>query len=135
MWLGRVLPPEEALVSGLQEGTIELEPGWNLIAVPAVYGRWDGSTVVHDGSRAKIKEYVVDQLESLYGAGIVAVANSYPGDLGYFLSFVPGSTPASSEHNFYLMREDPLGQWEPQGFWIKITGTQPVQFQWKGYME
>lgn len=82
--------------------------------------------LVRGTARAKIKQYVIDQLESKYGAGCVTVANTYPGDLNRFLSFVPGSTPEASEHNFELMYEEEDGSFEPTAFWIKSNYGSPM---------
>jgi len=107
-------------------GSIELEEGWQLIAVPIQYGYWDSTTHehVHDTTRAKFKNYVLDQITDIYGADVVEVANTYLGDNQFFWSYVVGSTPESSPHNFQLVYDDGPNK-EISGFWIKIIGASP----------
>lgn len=106
-------------------GTIEIEPGWQQIAIPSVFGYWDTTLNVlvnSGGVRARIKNYVIDQLEDKYGAGCIEVCNAFPGDEQRFLSWRP-STPDDNEHNFYLMYLDGTN-YEHTGFWIKsLFGT------------
>jgi hypothetical protein len=76
---------------------------------------------VHDDiTVAKFKNYILDQIEDLYGVGKVEVANTYVGDVGAFYSYVVGSTPESSIHNWQLTYDDGSYQ-EISGFWIKTT--------------
>ena len=124
----------ETVCSGIAgSGSIELEFGWNLIAIPVEYGYWDTTTsgFNHDGStRAKFKNYVLDQIEQLYGPGVVEVANTYLGDNQFFYSYVVGSTPESSPHNFQLVYDDGVHR-EISGFWIKIIGgAAPYVIDW-----
>lgn len=114
------------------EGLVELDYGWQLIAVPIKYGYWDTLTHkhVHDNTTAKFKNYILDQITDLYGPGIVEVANTYLGDLQAFLSYVVGSTPESSPNNFNLVYQDGDSQ-EVSGFWIKIIGNNhPYTITW-----
>lgn len=125
-WAGYELKGyEETTSSGVSDsGSIELEFGWQLAAVPVEYGYWDSASHahVHDGvTRAKFKNYVLDQIADLYGTGIVEVANTYTGDQQAFYSYVVGSTPESSSHNFQLVYDDGANR-EISGFWIKIIG-------------
>jgi hypothetical protein len=79
---------------------------------------------------AKFKNYVLDQITDLYGTGIVEVANTYPGDLQAFYSYVVGSTPESSPHNWQLVYDDG-GNKEISGFWIKVIGpAAPYLISW-----
>ena len=110
--------------SGVGYGSIQLEYGWQLVAIPIEYGYWSSAsnTHVHDEvTVAKFENYVSDQLTSLYGASIVEVANTYPGDLQAFYSYVVGSTPETSPHNWQLIYND-TGNKEISGFWIKVIG-------------
>lgn len=114
-------------------GSVELELGWQLIAVPIIYGYWDSVSHKHIHNTttvAKFKNYILDQIVDLYGNNVVEVANTYPGDLQAFLSYVVGYTPDSSPHNFNLVYTD-NGSHEISGFWIKIIGTNtPYIISW-----
>jgi hypothetical protein len=123
---GYQLWPCDATASGIGGyGSIELEYGWQLIAIPIRYGYWDSTAHehVHDEvTVAKFENYVLDQITDLYGTGTVEVANTYPGDLQAFLSYVVGSTPESSPHNFQMVYADG-DNLEISGFWIKTTAS------------
>ena len=122
-----------ATVSGVGgSGSIQLEQGWQLIAIPIIYGYWDSTLHEHvhdDITTAKVENYVMDQIEDLYTnvsgttisgvEEIVEVANTYTGDAQEFWSYVVGLTPTSSHHNFQLVYND-SGSHEISGFWIKI---------------
>jgi hypothetical protein len=114
-------------------GVIELEYGWQLIAAPVSFGYWDSSAHEHvnDGvTIAKFKNYILDQITDLYGAGIVEVANTYVGDIQTFYSYVVGSTPENSVHNWQLVYDDGIYH-EISGFWIKIIGLgAPYTITW-----
>ena len=108
-------------------GSIELESNWQLVSVPIRRGYWSSATHEHihdDVTIAKFENYILDQITDLYGTDIVEVANTFPGDLQAFLSYVVGSTPTSSPHNFNLVTND-NGNLEIAGFWIKIIGPNP----------
>ena len=115
-------------------GSIQLEKGWQQIALPVEYGFWDiGShSHVHDGiTIAKFKNYVLNQIEDLYG-DIIEVANCFTGDAQQFYTFIPGSTPESSFNNFNLVYND-NNHMEITGFWIKVSGTSgPYIINWGG---
>jgi len=114
-------------------GSIELEYGWQLIAVPIEFGYWNSTQHrhIHDNvTRSKFKNYVLDQITDLYGSGVVQVANTYLGDVQAFYSYVVGSTPESSPHNFQLVYDDGVNR-EISGFWIKIVGlSAPYLITW-----
>ena len=121
LWEDVCVEPEECMGAG----SIELELGWQLCAIPIQYGYWNTSShqLVHDGSTtAKFKNYILDQIEDLYGTGLVEVANTYVGDVGAFYSYVVGSTPESSPHNWQLTYDDGSYQ-EIAGFWIKTLAS------------
>jgi len=130
---------EDATSSGIGGyGSIQLEFGWQLIAIPIDYGYWDSITHAHvhnDVTRAKAENYVMDQIEDLYATvsgieTIVEVANTYTGDQQAFFSYVVGSTPTSSPHNFQMVYSDGANQ-EISGFWIKIIGPNaPYLITW-----
>lgn len=128
--------PDPATVSGgIGSGTIELESGWQLVAIPINYGYWDDTAHEHvhdDVTVAKIKNYVIDQIEDLYttASGIVEVANTYTGDNQFFWNYVVGTTPDGSLHNFQLIYDDGSYR-EISGFWIKIIGpAAPYVITW-----
>jgi len=131
-------PCEEITSSGIGSGSIELEYGWQLIAIPVEFGYWNSTTHQHvhdDVTQAKVENYVIDQIEDLYVTAsgietIVEVANTYTGDNQAFYSYVVGSTPTSSPHNFKLIYDDGLHR-EISGFWIKIIGiAAPYLITW-----
>ncbi len=132
---GYSLWSEECVVSGtgVGSGTIELEYGWQLAAIPVGYGYWDSSAHehVHDEvTVAKFENYILDQITDLHGTGVVEVASTYLGDVQAFYSYVVGSTPPSSPHNWSLIYDDGIYR-EVSGFWIKITGgSAPYVITW-----
>ena len=133
-WAGYQLAPCGTTSSGIGGyGSIELEEGWQLIAVPIRYGYWDSIKHEHvhdDTTVARFKNYILDQITDVYGNNIVEVANTYPGDLQAFLSYVVGSTPETSPHNFQMVYEDGSNL-EISGFWIKIIGpNSPYIITW-----
>lgn len=121
------------ICSGIGSGSIELEFGWQLAAIPIGYGYWDDTTHQHvhdDVTVAKFENYVLDQITDLYGAGVVEVSNTYLGDVQAFWSYVVGSTPTSSPHNWQLIYDDGVHR-EVSGFWIKIIGgSAPYVITW-----
>ena len=119
-------------MDGFGKGSIELEQGWQLVSVPIQFGYWDLSIhrLIHDDTTvAKFKNYVLDQIEDLYGTGKIEIANTYTGDQQAFFSYVVGSTPASSPHNFNLIYED-NGNFEIAGFWLKSISGTPITINW-----
>jgi len=126
-WAGYDLTCCGATVSGVGggSGSIQLEFGWQLVAIPIMYGYWDSTAHEHvhdDVTVAKFENYVLDQITDLYGTGIVEVANTYTGDQQAFFSYVVGSTPTSSPHNFQMVYDD-SGNNEISGFWIRIINA------------
>ena len=114
------------------KGSIELEPGWQLVSIPIKFGYWNDSThtFVHDGTTvAKFSNYVLSQIEDLYGTGKVEVANTYTGDAQAFFSFVPGITPDSSPNNFQLVYTDGSND-EISGFWLKSLHSTTMTIDW-----
>lgn len=123
---------EVPVVSGVESGSIELEYGWQMIAIPIEYGYWDNTTHthIHDNvTVAKFKNYVLDQIEDLYGTGVVEVANTYTGDQQAFYSYVVGSTPEGSPHNFNMIYVDGSNK-EISGFWIKSLSLTSMIITW-----
>ena len=119
-------------MEGFGSGTVQIEQGWQLISIPVQYGYWDVSThaLIHDNdTSAKFKNYVMDQIEDLYGVDKIEVANTYTGDVQTFYSYVVGSTPESSIHNFKLVYQDG-SNYEISGFWVKSLNTNPMIVSW-----
>jgi len=118
--------------SGIGSGSIELEFGWQLAAVPVEFGYWDSTAHVHvhDGTTiAKFENYILDQITDLYGTGKIQVANTYLGDNQFFWSYVVGSTPTSSPHNWSLIYSDGVHK-EISGFWIKSLSVSTMLITW-----
>jgi len=131
--LGYDFWPCDTTVSGIGGyGSIQLEHGWQLIAAPVQHGYWSSSLHEHvhdDVTTAKFENYILDQIDDLYGSGIIEVANTYTGDNQFFWSYVVGSTPESSPHNFNMVYNDG-GNLEIAGFWIKSLSVSPVVITW-----
>ncbi len=119
--------------SGIGSGSIQLEFGWQLAAIPVEFGYWSSTTHQHvhdDVIDAKFENYILDQITDLYGTGVVEVSNTYLGDNQFFWSYVVGSTPTSSSHNWSLIYDDGIHR-EVSGFWIKIIGgSAPYIITW-----
>ena len=133
-WAGYDLAECDTTASGIGGyGSIQLESGWQLIAIPIMYGYWDDITSEHvhdDVTVAKYENYVQAQIDDLYGPDIIEVANTYTGDQQAFWSYVVGSTPTSSPHNFQMVYGDGIHQ-EISGFWIKVIGpSAPYIITW-----
>jgi len=114
-------------------GSIELEYGWQLVAVPISHGYWGvglGRHIHDDVTVAKFENYILDQITDLYGTGIVEVASTFLGDIQAFYSYVVGSTPTASPHNWQLIYSDGASD-EVSGFWIKVIGLgAPYTITW-----
>jgi len=125
---GFVIPsPNDVLL----KGTIELEKGWQLCAIPIKFGRWsiNQHKHIHDNTIAKFKNYVMDQIDDLYGTGKILVANTFTGDNQYFYNFVPNLTSENSVNNFNLVYND-NSSYEVMGFWIKSLSPTPLIISW-----
>jgi len=117
-------------------GRIEIEPNrWQLISIPIQYGYWDDTQhkLVHDGvTLAKIYNYVVKQIEDVYGVScetMVEVFNTYIGDKNKYYNFIPGVTDPLSVHNFELAYQDGSNL-EFTGFWIKSIHNANFYIDW-----
>lgn len=103
-------------------GSILLERGkWQLIAIPK------------DGY---IGENFIDVLslqEGIPGNELIEICSAYPGHINKFLSYIPGFTSKSSEHNFKLSYID-NGNVEITAFWVKCKQwqhtTSDIVFNW-----
>jgi len=123
----------QVVMGGFGSGTIQLEYGWQLCAIPVQFGYWDSNThkLIHDDvTVARFKNYVLDQTDDLYGMGVIEVANTYLGDNQFFYSYIVGVTPESSEHNFQFIYKD-SGSFEISGIWVKVIGNNaPYIISW-----
>ena len=133
-WAGYDLTECDATVSGIGgTGSIQLEFAWQMVAIPIRFGYWSATLHEHvhdDSTVATFENYVLDQIDDLHGTDLVEVANTYPGDTQAFFSYVVGSTPTSSPHNFQLVYTDGASQ-EISGFWIKVVGpSAPYLITW-----
>jgi len=118
--------------TGFGRGTIEIENDWQLCAIPVDFGYWNSTTHmhIHDSSTvAKFKNYVLDQIDDLYGPGLIEVSNTYIGGVGQFYSYIPGSTPESSPNNFQMIYNDGIHK-EVSGFWIKSLSVSSIIISW-----
>lgn len=103
-------------------GTILLQRGvWQLVAIPILEN-------VVDGFLTALAVQTGKDVSTL-----IEVVNSYRGDLNKFLSFIPGVTNVTSEHNFPLKYND-SGSVEIVGMWVKCkvwTHTEDdILFSW-----
>jgi len=125
---GFIIPqPKSALLNG----KIEIEEGWQLCAIPIRFGYWSigEHKHIHDGTVAKFKNYVMDQIDDLYGSGLISVANTFTGDNQFYYNYVPNLTPDNSVHNFNLIYSDGVAN-EVMGFWIKSLSPTPIIISW-----
>jgi hypothetical protein len=131
--VGYDLWEEITTVSGMGSGSVELEYDWQLIGIPVEFGYWNPVTHehVHDViTIARFENYILDQVTDLYGNGIIEVANAYIGDNQFFWSYVVGSTPTSSPHNFPMIFNDGIHK-EVVGFWVRVVGgASPYVITW-----
>lgn len=126
-WAGYELKECDTTVSGIGgHGVIEIEPGFQMIAAPVVYGYWSSveHKHVHDGSTiAKVKNYIVDQIEDVYGVQantMVEVFNTLVGGEANYWNFVPNFIDPGSPHNFQLSYYDSgANSQEVTGFYVK----------------
>jgi len=96
-------------------GSIRLNNNnWQLIAIPV-----DAKT---------IGDYFIPKVDALIKAydntksasDVIEVCSAYPGHINKFLSYIPGFTLSTSEHNFSLIIADGVSIKEVTGFWVKV---------------
>ena len=116
--------------------TLEIEPDrWQMVSIPIRYGYWDSVNHSHihdDITPATIKNYIIDQIEDVYGVQadtMIEVINTYVGDKHKMWNYVSGITIDSSEHNFPLAYIDG-GKVEYCGLWVKSIHTTPFNIKW-----
>jgi len=114
--------PEKYNMGGDMNGTITLErDSWQLVAIPKT---------------GNVATEFIDKLseqEGVPGTELVTVCSAYPGHVNKFLTYIPGFTNSTSEHNFQLIYEDG-DSLEITGFWVKTkawTHTENnIVFDW-----
>jgi hypothetical protein len=124
------------ITEGISKGCIEVEPNrWQMVCIPIQYGYWNKIVhkLIHDGiTTAKIKNYVIDQIEDVYGVNadtMIEVCNAYIGDNNFFYNYVVGVTPELSIHNFELGYQDSSCiEWT--AFWIKSIHPTSFNIIW-----
>jgi len=125
-------------VSGIGgSGIIEIEPGFQIIATPVIYGYWDSSLHkhVHDGiTIATVEGYIDNQISDVYGVAsntMVEVYNTLIGGQGNYWNFVPGVTNSFSPHNFQLSYYDAgANSQEAVGYFIKSIHSTTFTISW-----
>lgn len=116
------LPEKYVGGSDFTAGTIELQRGcWQIIAIP---------------TSGKVKDVFIDVIakqEGVDASSLFEVVSAYPGSVNKFLSYKPGLTLETSEHNFDLLIND-NGSKEITGFWVKCNNwthrTDNIVFKW-----
>lgn len=132
-YIGEVYIPKTGMCAGDE---LEIEPNrWQMVNIPIRYGYWDVSKHEHehdDITIANIKNYIIDQIEDVYGVPaetMIEVINTYIGDEHKVWNYVCGVTIDSSEHNFPLAYIDG-GKVEYCGLWIKSIHNTPFTIKW-----
>ena len=122
--------------SSAQKGAIiEIEKGWQLLSIPIKNGYFDKDkkVLVHKTEvLANIQNYILDQIESVYGiqaSEYISIANTYTGDNQFFYNYIPGVTNPLSTNNFNFVYDD-NGNEEYVGFWIKSISETPFKIKW-----
>jgi hypothetical protein len=118
-------------------GTIEIEPSWQMIAIPVTYGYWSVTEHrhIHDNTTpATVYNYVIAQIEDIYGVPantMIAVLNTLVGGQGNYWNFVPNVTNPVSPHNFLLSYLDAgAGSEEVTGFFVKSIHPNAFTIKW-----
>ena len=135
-------PSIDTTSSFLLSGEIQIEPDrWQLIAVPAPFGYWDNvsHSIVNDGiTIAKVKNYIVAQLEDKYVGGgetigdYVTIINTYVGDINAFWTWTAAAPPPdTSPNNFPLVYIDGTRR-EVAGIWVRSVSSSEMILEWEG---
>ena len=121
------------------KGTINLQTGWQLIAIPTINGYYDNLTgaLVKDGTISNAENYIMSQLMYKLGLGTLSelaayipVCNAFRGgELSQ--NYVTGVTSVTSTHNFNLAYMDD-SKLEFTAFWIKVLQPVPA-IDWEYY--
>ena len=137
-WHGYQLAQCDDTTSGIGgHGVVEIEPGFQMIATPVVYGYWSTTEHkhIHDGSTiATVYNYIDQQISDIYGVPsdtMVEVYNTLIGGQGNYWNFVPGVTNSASPHNFRLSYYDTgSGSQEVTGYYIKSIHPTAFTISW-----
>ena len=122
-------------------GIIQLQPGWQLVAIPTVHGYWNSSTgsITKDNTPSTVSNYLLDQLafklgidKSLLNQHIQVCIAYRGGKLSQ--NMVVGFTPETSVNNFQLSYIDDVNlKLEFTAFWVKVISplTQLPMIEWE----
>jgi len=116
------LPSSYLTLCDVNEGTVLLQRGnWQLIALP------------YEGNVAEDFIDILADNQGVPAEDLVEICSAYPGHINKFLSYIPGFTNKSSEHNFKLYYTDNSSH-ENTAFWIKCKEwthtTDDILFSW-----
>ena len=132
-WLG--ISSSSVIPNPLGKGVIEIEKGWQILAVPIKFGYYDKvlHKLIHETDiKANIQNYILDQIEDKYkikSSDCIAIANTYTGDNQFFFNYIPGVTNPLSSNNFNFIYTDGINE-EYIGFWIKSVSDTPFKIIW-----
>jgi len=94
---------------------------WQLISVPV------RNKAVNEYFLQKVDDLIKTYDDEKSVQDVVEVVNAYPGQINKFLSFIPGITSSTSEHNFPLVMSDGGDNInEVLGFWVKVKDYYPI---------
>lgn len=135
---GYNLWPCDTTVSGIGgSGVIEIEPGFQIISTPVVFGYWSivEHKHIHDGvTTATVYNYIDQQISDVYGVAsstMVEVYNTLIGGQGNYWNFIPGVIDPNSPHNFRLSYYDPgADSQEVVGYFIKSIHPTTFTITW-----
>ena len=103
----------ETTTSGIGgSGTIEIEPGFQMIATPVIYGYWSTTEHKHihdDSTIATVYNYIDQQISDVYGvqtSTMIRFFNTLVGGSPIYYNFVPDLTNPADIHNFQLSYYD-----------------------------
>ena len=116
------LPERFYSAGSSSNGQITLERGnWQLIAIPI-----EGDVATEFVTKLANSVGVAD-------TDLIEVCSAYPGHVNKFLSYIPGFTSLTSEHNFQLTYQDGTSS-EVTAFWVKCKEwthtTDNIVFSW-----
>jgi len=117
------LPSSYYSLCDYDNGTLLLQRGkWQLVGLPL---------------NGKVASEFIDTLalqEGVLGSDLIEICSAYPGHIDKFLSYIPGFTLTTSEHNFDLYYVDNTSK-EITAFWVKCKNwthtTNDILFSWK----
>ena len=114
--------PNKYNIGGITGNEIILERGnWQLIALPI-----EGDVAANFVDRLAQQENQLD-------TDLIEICSAYPGHINKFLSYIPGFTDRTSEHNFSLIYTDQNVN-EITAFWVKCRDwthrTDNIKFTW-----